>query len=204
MVRNGKSSKFRESLKFGLGKIGPSALHAIAVATKISEALAEMARLDLKATRTAGQSLQRKHLMTIPLWVLLGFAGWTLIVLFGTIGVYRWSRILTGRMRVAEWQADTAQGSEWYRRAMRAHINCVENLPVYGAIVVCATAAGARSGFLDALALAFMAARICQTTVHLAFTQTDFVASVRFAFFFVQALCMVAMGISVAATAAAG
>ncbi len=96
--------------------------------------------------------------MTIPLWVLLGFAGWTLIVLFGTIGVYRWSRILTGRMRVAEWQADTAQGSEWYRRAMRAHINCVENLPVYGAIVVCATSAGARGGFLDALALAFMAA----------------------------------------------
>jgi uncharacterized MAPEG superfamily protein len=44
--------------------------------------------------------------MTIPLWVLLGFAGWTLFVLFGTIGVYRWSRILTGRARIAEWQAD--------------------------------------------------------------------------------------------------
>jgi hypothetical protein len=52
---------------------------------------------------------------------------------------------------------------------MRAHINCVENLPVYGAIVICATAAGARSGFLDALSLVFMSARICQTTVHLAF-----------------------------------
>jgi uncharacterized MAPEG superfamily protein len=107
-------------------------------------------------------------------------------------------------MRVAEWQADTPQGSEWYRRAMRAHINCVENLPVYGAIVVCATAAGARGGFLDALALVFMSARICRQPVHLAFAQTDFVASVRFAFFFVQALCMVAMGISVAASAAAG
>jgi uncharacterized MAPEG superfamily protein len=115
--------------------------------------------------------------MTIPLWVLLGFAGWTLVVLFGTIGVYRWSRILTGCARVAEWQADTRQGSEWYRRAMRAHMNCVENLPVYGAIVVCATAAGARGRFLDALALVFMSARICQTTVHLAFAQTDFVAS---------------------------
>jgi hypothetical protein len=54
---------------------------------------------------------------------------------------------------------------------------------------------------LDALAVAFMVARICQTTVHLAFVQTDFIASVRFAFFFVQALCMVAMGILVAAAA---
>jgi len=83
-------------------------------------------------------------------------------------------------------------------------MNCVENLPVYGAIVVCATAAGARGRFLDALALVFMSARICQTTVHLALAQTDFVSSVRFAFYFVQALCMVAMGISVAASAAAG
>ena len=139
--------------------------------------------------------------MTIPLWVLLGFAGWTLVVLFGTIGVYRWSKILTGRSRISDWQADQPQGSEWYRRAMRAHMNCVENLPVYGAIVVCATAAGVRGSLLDALALIFIAARICQTVVHIAFVSTDLVASVRFAFFFVQALCMVVMGILVAVSA---
>jgi uncharacterized MAPEG superfamily protein len=139
--------------------------------------------------------------MTIPQWVLLGFAGWTLVALFGTIGVYRWSRILTGRSRISDWQADQPQGSEWYRRATRAHMNCVENLPVYGAVVVCATAAGARGSLLDALAPTFIAARICQTVVHIAFASTDLVASVRFAFFFVQALCMVAMGISVALSA---
>ena len=33
--------------------------------------------------------------MPIPVWVLLGFAAWTLIILFTTVGVYRWSRILT-------------------------------------------------------------------------------------------------------------
>jgi uncharacterized MAPEG superfamily protein len=141
--------------------------------------------------------------MSIPQWVLLGFAGWTLTVLFGTIGVYRWSRILTGRASISEWQADASQGSDWYKRAMRAHANCVENLPVYGAIVVFATAAGASSGFLNALALAFIAARICQTSVHIAFAQSDFVAAVRFAFFFAQAVCMFAMGISLAVSAAA-
>jgi uncharacterized MAPEG superfamily protein len=134
--------------------------------------------------------------MTIPLWVLLAFAGWTLAVLFGPIGVYRWYAILAGRMRVSEWRADQPQGIEWYRRAMRAHMNCVENLPVYGAVVFCATAAGAKGNFLDVLALAFMAARVCQTVVHIAFSPTDFVASARFAFFLVQALCVVAMGMS--------
>jgi hypothetical protein len=74
--------------------------------------------------------------MTIPVWVLLGFAAWTLLTLFTTIGVYRWTRILTGRAAIAEWRADEVQGSEWYRRALRAHMNCVENLPVYTATVV--------------------------------------------------------------------
>lgn len=140
--------------------------------------------------------------MTIPLWVLLGFAGWTLLTLFGTIGVYRWSRILTGHTRIGEWQADQPQGSDWYRRAIRAHMNCIENLPVFGAIVVCATAVGASSLLLDALALIFMAARMCQTVVHIALPATDSAASVRFAFFAVQAFCMIVMGISVAVRAA--
>jgi hypothetical protein len=32
--------------------------------------------------------------MTIPVWVLLLFAAWTLLLLFLTIGYFRWSRIL--------------------------------------------------------------------------------------------------------------
>lgn len=31
--------------------------------------------------------------MNMPTLVLLAFAGWTLLILFGTVGVYRWSRI---------------------------------------------------------------------------------------------------------------
>ena len=38
--------------------------------------------------------------MTVPQWALLGFSVWTLLVLFGTVGVYRWARILTGRARI--------------------------------------------------------------------------------------------------------
>ena len=135
--------------------------------------------------------------MTIPQWVLLGFAGWTLAVLCATIGIYRWSLIFSGRARISDWRADQAQGSDWYRRAMRAHLNCVENLPVYGAIVLCASAAGATSGLLDALALLVIAARICQTVVHVGFAQTDLIAGLRFLFFSVQIAAMIAMGVAV-------
>jgi len=137
--------------------------------------------------------------MNIPVLVLLGFAAWTLLVLFGTIGIYRWSRIFTGRAEVAEWRADLPQGNDWYKRAMRAHMNCVENLPLYTAIVVALTAAGVHSRFVDALAIVMLAARIGQTLVHVGLPVTNPTASLRFALFFVQLMCMIAMGIAAAA-----
>jgi len=136
--------------------------------------------------------------MTIPVWVLLLFAGWTLATLLGTVGVYRWSRILTGRAALSDFRADEQQGSDWYRRAMRAHANCVENLPVYAAIVVAIAASGVRMPTLDTLAVVLLVARVLQTVTHVAFVQTDAVVGVRFAFFFVQIVCMVGMGILVA------
>lgn len=139
--------------------------------------------------------------MTIPVWVLLGLAAWTLLLLFGTIGVYRWSRILTGRTPIAAWRADERQGSEWYRRAVRAHMNCVENLPVYTAIVVALLATGIKGPILDALALTILAARICQSSIHVTLEQTNAIAALRFTFFFIQAVCMIAMGVIIALTA---
>ncbi len=100
--------------------------------------------------------------MNIPVIVLLGFAAWTLLTLFGSIGVYRWSRILTGRTSIAEWRADLPQGSDWYQRAIRAHMNCVENLPVYTAIVVALIATGVKSAIIDTLAVALLGARVGQ------------------------------------------
>jgi uncharacterized MAPEG superfamily protein len=136
--------------------------------------------------------------MTIPVWVLLGFAGWTLLTLIGAIGWYRWSRILTGRAEIKDFRADEPQGADWYRRAMRAHANCLENLPIYTAVVVAIIATGASSHLLDWLAILLLAARICQTTVHIVFTPTNFATVVRFGFFAVQLLCMIAMGLIVA------
>jgi hypothetical protein len=139
--------------------------------------------------------------MPIPVWVLLGFAAWTLLILFTTVGTYRWSRILTGRAEISEWRADEHQGSDWYRRAVRAHLNCVENLPVYAAIVVALLASRVDNVLLDGLAITILVARICQSSIHLLVEQTNTVAGIRFAFFFVQAICMIVMGILIAISA---
>jgi uncharacterized MAPEG superfamily protein len=138
--------------------------------------------------------------MNIPVLVLLGFAAWTLVILSVGVGGYRWTLILSGRASVAGWRADAPQGADWYQRVMRAHMNCVENLPVYGAIVVALAVVGLRSPLVDGLSETMLAARIGQTLVHVALRQTNAVVSVRFTLFSIQLFCMFVMG-AAAATA---
>jgi uncharacterized MAPEG superfamily protein len=138
-----------------------------------------------------------QNTIPIPVWMLLGFAAWTVLTLLTTIGWYRWSRILTGRAEIKDFLADEPQGSDWYRRAMRAHANCLENLPLYTAVVVAMVATGIRSVALDRLAIVLLAARVCQTIVHISLKPTNFAATVRFVFFSIQLMCMVAMGVIV-------
>jgi len=127
--------------------------------------------------------------MTIPVWMLLGFATWTALLLLFTIGSYRWSRILTGKVAIQNFPADAAGGEDWYRRATRAHANCIENLPVFGAIVFALYVGNVTGPLVDALAVAVLVARILQSVVHVSLVDSNTVASVRFAFFFVQFIC---------------
>jgi uncharacterized MAPEG superfamily protein len=124
--------------------------------------------------------------MTVPMWMLLGFAVWTVLLLLTTVGVYRWSRILTGRMPIGGFRADQVEGADWYLRAMRAHANCVENLPVFGAIVLALYVGNVASAFVNALAVAVLVSRIMQSLVHVCLVQTNTVSAVRFGFFSVQ------------------
>src|SRR5512135_339203 len=124
--------------------------------------------------------------MTVPVWMLVGFAAWTVLLLLATVGVYRWSRILTGRVAIRNFRADQVEGADWYLRAMRAHANCVENLPVFSAIVFGLYVGSVAGAFVNALAVTVLVARILQSLVHVCFVQTNAVASVHFGFFFVQ------------------
>lgn len=131
--------------------------------------------------------------MTIPVWMLLGFAAWTAFVLLSTIGVYRLSRVVLGRAGMADFPADRIEGHDWYRRSMRAHANCVENLPVFAATVL-ALCAGAVSGpAVNALSIAVLIARVLQSSVHICLMQTKTVVTARFTFFLVQLISFLAL-----------
>jgi uncharacterized MAPEG superfamily protein len=131
--------------------------------------------------------------MTVPVWMLLGFAAWTVLLLLSTVGVYRWSRILTGRVPIRDFRADQVEGEDWYRRSMRAHANCIENLPVFGAIVLALYVAGVGGSIVNFLSISVLAARITQSLVHVCLVQTNTVAAVRFAFFLVQLISFLAL-----------
>ncbi len=135
--------------------------------------------------------------MTAPVWMLLGFAAWTVILLLATVGVYRWSRILTGRVAIRDFRADQVEGEDWYRRAMRAHANCIENLPVFGAIVLALYVGGVRSPAANYLSMSVLAARVMQSLTHVCFVQTNAVVSVRFAFFLVQLVSFLSLTVMV-------
>jgi uncharacterized MAPEG superfamily protein len=140
--------------------------------------------------------------MTTPVWMLLAFAMWTLLLLLLTVGTYRWSRIVSGRVAIRNFPADAAGGDDWYKRATRAHANCIENLPVFGAVVLGLYASHTTGPLVDALAVAVIPARIVQSTVHVCFVHTNTIASIRFGFYFVQFICFVWLtGLIVAARA---
>ena len=124
--------------------------------------------------------------MTVPVWMLLGFALWTLILLMTTIAVYRWSRILTGRVAIKDFRADRIEGEDWYRRAMRAHANCIENLPVFGAIVFATYVSGISGPAVDYPSIAVLVGRVMQSLTHVSFTETNATVTVRFLLFAIQ------------------
>ena len=140
--------------------------------------------------------------MTIPMWMLLGFATWTLILLMAIVGVYRWVNILFRKAPIASFRSDRLEGEDWYQRGTRAHANCVENLPVFGAIVFVISAIGVNGFAVDALCTVVLIARIVQSLVHVSHEQTDLFVAIRFSFFSIQLVCFLALIVMVARHAA--
>jgi uncharacterized MAPEG superfamily protein len=83
-------------------------------------------------------------------------------------------------------------GSERYQRSMRAHANCVENLPVFAALVLLGSTLGGTESSFQAAAVIVLPARVLQSSVHIASGRNRAVLA-RFAFFSVQLFCFGAM-----------
>jgi uncharacterized MAPEG superfamily protein len=134
--------------------------------------------------------------MTTPLWCLTGFVAWTLILLLA-IAAVRIGAVLAGTKQANEFPSGVPHGGDRYWRLNRAHLNCVENLPVFGAVVLVAAAAGIKAPGLDTLARVYLCARVGQSLAHVA-SGSVLGVNVRFTFFVVQVGCLVGFLLTIA------
>ena len=121
--------------------------------------------------------------MSPTLIALTGFILWTLLLL-ATMGVLRTQLVLTRQVPPNGFKPDNAGLSPFLQRLARAHMNCIEGLPIFGGLMLVAVAAG-QTAITDPLAYVFLAARIAQSVIHLASTSNHAVR-LRFFAFLVQ------------------
>ncbi|NKE66286.1 MAPEG family protein [Ramlibacter sp. RBP-2] len=121
--------------------------------------------------------------MTASALVLTLFIAWTLLLLV-VMEVLRSRLVVTGRMAANAFQPDNANLSPFMQRLARAHANCLESLPVFGGLLVVALVTG-RAGITDPLAPWLLAARVVQSSIHLA-SLSPAAVTARFSAFAVQ------------------
>lgn len=117
------------------------------------------------------------------LWVLTALIAWALALLL-MMEVLRTRLVLLGRVPSNAFVPDNANLSPFMQRLARAHANCLEGLPIFGGLLVVAVIGG-RSGVTDPLAPWLLAARLVQSTIHLASTSV-WAVNARFTAFAVQ------------------
>ena len=126
--------------------------------------------------------------MSQTLLALLAFTCWALALLV-LMEAIRSKLVLTGEMPANGFNPENSNLSPFMQRLARAHANCLEGLPIFGGLMVVAILAG-KASLTDPLAYTLVAARVAQSTIHLASTSSVAVTA-RFGAFAVQ------MGIAV-------
>jgi uncharacterized MAPEG superfamily protein len=102
--------------------------------------------------------------MSPSLVALCGFAAWTVLLLVVVIGYRGLTMSRTGKA-INTFSPAGTDLDPLGQRLTRAHLNCLETLPVIGAVILSAAVAG-RADVTDALALPLLWARMGQSLVH--------------------------------------
>ena len=121
--------------------------------------------------------------MTPTLLALLGFLSWTLALLL-LMEAIRTKLVLTKEVSANGFTPENRGLSPFMQRLARAHANCLEGLPLFGGLMLLAVVAG-KAPVTDPLAFVLLAARIAQSSIHLASTSPPAVMA-RFTAFAVQ------------------
>lgn len=130
--------------------------------------------------------------MLLSYWALLGFVAWTLLLLVFGIGVTRVGQVMRREARANSFNPQVPHGTESYQRQMRAHLNCIENLPIFAALVLLGATLGVSGSAFQAVAFAVLPLRVGQSVAHIASGRNRAVL-VRFTFFSGQLVCFAIM-----------
>lgn len=104
--------------------------------------------------------------MTAPLIALACFAGWTLLLVI-TVANLRIVSIIRGSgIPINKYSPAGEDMPGFGQRVTRAHLNCVENLPVFAAVVAAAGFSG-QFGVMEGTVMYILYARIAQSSVHM-------------------------------------
>jgi uncharacterized MAPEG superfamily protein len=133
--------------------------------------------------------------MTQPLWCLLAFAGWGMLLLY-LIGVHRVTAVMTGKKKPNEFPGGVQHGGDRYWRINRAHMNVVENLPWFAVIVIVGTIIGVASSAWNWLPVVVVCARVVQSLIHIS-SGRNLAVNFRFTAFLVQHAAMIGMVIEI-------
>ncbi len=119
--------------------------------------------------------------MSTSAWALTLFIAWTLFLLV-VMEIIRAALVASGRVAANGFTPDNSNLSPFMQRLARAH--CIEGIPIFGGLLVVALLTD-RAGLTDPLAPWLLAARILQSSIHLA-SISVFAVSARFFAFAVQ------------------
>ncbi|HLY05630.1 MAG TPA: MAPEG family protein [Rhizomicrobium sp.] len=126
---------------------------------------------------------------------LIAYALWA-IALVVILAIVRSAMVLRGKAKANSFTAGAPHGGDAYWRLNRAHLNTLENLPIFAAIVLSGWVVGMESATFNRLAVIVIVARVVQSLIHLLSGSVTAV-SFRFGAFAVQLVCEIWMAVLV-------
>jgi uncharacterized MAPEG superfamily protein len=142
------------------------------------------------------------NVASVPLVALLAFAGWVMLIVLLLLS-FRGIMVLTKERRIHEFPSGQPHGSDFYWRLNRAHVNAIENLALFAAIVLAGAALGVSSPRLALLAKIVVGGRVAQTIFHVS-SPGPLGVTLRFSAFATQLACFAWMIVETLQLATAG
>lgn len=126
--------------------------------------------------------------MSTAIVALLGYVGLTIVLVLSVV-TYRIIYIAGGKPADSWARNRPPSDPDVIQRMSHAHLNCLENLPLYGGVVLAAVASN-QLAVVDPMAGWFLAARIAQTVTHVIQVSHWFVL-IRGTFWTIQMLLLI-------------